>query len=185
MSYSFRPEIVSGIAAIEMWITGSVNSVFFTPTLFLLACAYSIQHIAEKYSSKQLGFLAAVIFCFFPVVVSYGRTMLLDVAVAGMIISVIHHLLIIIEDGSEKSFLVLGILSGIIGLTKYPYLYFGGMICLVLVAKQMKNQAKFLDRLWHDNWSIFYQESNPYGLNYRSNAITDLWNICEYGGNIK
>ena len=143
MSYSFRPEIVSGIAAIEMWITGSVNSVIITPTLFLLACAYSIQHIAEKYSSKQLGFLAAVIFCFFPVVVSYGRTMLLDVAVAGMIISVIHHLLIIIEDGSEKSFLVLGILSGIIGLTKYPYLYFGGMICLVLVAKQMKNQAKF------------------------------------------
>ena len=144
MSYSFRPEIVSGIAAIEMWITGSVNSVIFTPTLFLLACAYSIQHIAEKYSSKQLGFLAAVIFCFFPVVVSYGRTMLLDVAVAGMIISVIHHLLIIIEEGSEQSFLVLGILSGIIGLTKYPYLYFGGMICLVLVAKQMKNQAKFV-----------------------------------------
>ena len=144
MSFSFRPEIVSGIAAIELWITGSVNSVFFTPTLFLLACAYSIQHIAEKYSSKQFGFLAAVIFCFFPVVVAYGRTMLLDVAVAGMIISVIHHLLIFIEDGSEKSFLILGILSGIIGLTKYPYLYFGGMICLVLLAKQMKTQAKFV-----------------------------------------
>ena len=144
MSYSFRPEIVSGIAAIEMWITGSVNSVFLTPTLFLLACAYSIQHIAEKYSSKQLGFLAAIIFCFFPVVVTYGRTMLLDVAVAGMIISVIHHLLIAIEDASEKSFLVLGLLSGIIGLTKYPYLYFGGMIWLVLLAKQMKIQAKFL-----------------------------------------
>ena len=144
MSYSFRPEIVSGIAAIEMWITGSVNSVIFTPTIFLLACAYSIQHLAEKYSSKQLGFLAALIFCFFPVVVTYGRTMLLDVAVAGMIISVIHHLLIFIEDGSEKSFLVLGLLSGIIGLTKYPYLYFGGMIWLVLLAKQMKIQAKFL-----------------------------------------
>ena len=144
MSYSFRPEIVSGIAAIEMWITGSVNSVFLTPTLFLLACAYSIQHLAEKYSSKQLGFLAAIIFCFFPVVVTYGRTMLLDVAVAGMIISVIHHLLIAIEDASEKSFLVLGLLSGIIGLTKYPYLYFGGMIWLVLLAKQMKIQAKFL-----------------------------------------
>jgi hypothetical protein len=144
MSYSFRPEIVSGIAAIEMWITGSVNSVFLTPTLFLLACAYSIQHLAEKYSSKQLGFLAAIIFCFFPVVVTYGRTMLLDVAVAGMIISVIHHLLIAIEDASEKSFLLLGLLSGIIGLTKYPYLYFGGMIWLVLLAKQMKIQAKFL-----------------------------------------
>ena len=104
MSYSFRPEIVSGIAAIEMWITGSVNSVIITPTLFLLACAYSIQHIAEKYSSKQLGFLAAVIFCFFPVVVSFGRTMLLDVAVAGMIISVIHHLLIIIEEVLSNHF---------------------------------------------------------------------------------
>ena len=113
--------------------------------------------------------------------------MLLDVAVAGMIISVIHHLLIIIEEGSEKSFLVLGILSGIVGLTKYPYLYFGGMICLVLVAKQMKNQSKknvglgylgilglfFIKNLIHTGSIIGPMQSQSH------------WNICKRGGNIK
>ena len=57
-----QAEIVSGIAAIEMWITGSVNSVIFTPTLFCLALLNPTCN--EKYSSKQLGF-TAVIFCFF------------------------------------------------------------------------------------------------------------------------
>ena len=49
---------------------------------------------------------------------------MLDIAVTGMIISVIHHTIIRLELDSSV-FLLLGILSAVVGLTKYPYLYFG------------------------------------------------------------
>ena len=142
MSYSFRPEIVSGIAAVELFFTGSANRVLYTPTLILLGCCYSIQHLAERYSSKNFGFISAVIFCFFPVVVTFGRTMMLDVAVTGMIISVIHHTIIRLELEDSSVFLLLGTLSAVVGLTKYPYLYFGGMIAVVLLFNKKYQQAK-------------------------------------------
>lgn len=144
MSYSFRPEIVSGIAAVELFFTGSENRVVYTPTLILLGCCYSIQHLAERYTSKNFGFLSAVIFCFFPVVVTFGRTMMLDIAVTGMIISVIHHTIIRLESEDFSAFFILGILSSVVGLTKYPYLYFGGMITLVLLFNKKFQQAKNL-----------------------------------------
>jgi hypothetical protein len=141
MSYSFRPEIVSGIAAVELWLTGNTSNVYITPTLILISSSLALQHLAEHYSDKKYGFLAAVVFCTFPVTIIYGRTMLLDFAVAGMIVSVLHHLELTSPTDSKKLILI-GILAGIIGLTKYPYLYLGAWISFIYLARKETELSK-------------------------------------------
>ena len=143
LSYSFRPEIIPGIAAVELWITGEKSTVFAVPTLLLITAAWSIQHLAERFSDWKFGFIAGVVFCTLPVTIYLGRTMLLDFAVAGMIVSVLHHLEM--TESSERSKLVLlGALVGIIGLTKYAYLYLGGWIILLFLLSKKYEQSKFI-----------------------------------------
>ena len=143
MSYSFRPEILSGIAAIELWMTGETSTVFAVPTFVLISAAWSLQHLGERFSDWRYGFIAGAVFCTFPVTIYLGRTMLLDFAVAGMIVSILHHLEM--TESSERSKLVLlGALVGIIGLTKYAYLYLGGWIILLFLLTKKYEQSKFI-----------------------------------------
>jgi hypothetical protein len=143
MSYSFRPEIVPGIAAVELWLTGETSFVFIVPTLILLSAAWSVQHLGEHFSDRRLGFLAAVVFCLLPVSIMFGRTMMLDIAVAGMIVTVFHHLHL--NSNSERKILVfLGVLAAIVGLTKYPYLYLGGWIIVVYLVQKKFEQSKYI-----------------------------------------
>jgi hypothetical protein len=143
MSYSFRPEILSGIAAVELWMTGETSTVFAVPTLILISAAWSIQHLAERFSDWRFGFIAGAVFCTFPVALYLGRTMLLDFAVAGMIVSVLHHLEMV--KSSERPKLVLiGALLGVIGLTKYAYLYLGGWVIVVFYLSKKFEFGKYI-----------------------------------------
>ena len=143
MSYSFRPEIVSGIAAVELWLTGKTSHVFFVPTLILTSAAWSLQHLGEHFSDKRIGFLAGAVFCMLPVTVIFGRTMLLDIAVAGMIVTVFHHLHLT-ANTQRNEMVLLGVLAAVVGLTKYPYLYLGGWIIVVCVAQKKYEQSKYI-----------------------------------------
>ena len=143
MSYSFRPEIVSGIAAVELWLTGETSHVFFVPTLILTSAAWSLQHLGEHFSDKRIGFLAGAVFCMLPVTILFGRTMLLDIAVAGMIVTVFHHLHLT-ANTQRNALVLLGVLAAVVGLTKYPYLYLGGWIVVVYVAQKKYEQSKYI-----------------------------------------
>ena len=143
MSYSFRPEIIPGIAAVELWFTGQTATVFVVPTLILVSSVWSIQHLAEHFSDWKYGFIAGAVFCTFPVTIMYGRTMLLDIAVAGMIVSVFHHLELTTEVERYK-LVLLGLLAAIIGLTKYPYLYLGGWIVIVYLLRKKTEQSRYI-----------------------------------------
>ena len=143
MSYSFRPEIIPGVAAVELWLTGDVSTVSVTPTLLLISTAWSIQHVGEHFSNSKWGFISGAAFCLLPITVMYGRTMLLDVAVAGMIISVFHHLHII-PNGDRNKYILIGVLAAIVGLTKYPYLYLGGWISIVYLMRKKTRESKYI-----------------------------------------
>ena len=143
MSYSFRPEIVSGIAAVELWLTGKTSHVFFVPTLILTSAAWSLQHLGEHFSDKRIGFLAGAVFCMLPVTVIFGRTMLLDIAVAGMIVTVFHHLHLT-ANTQRNELVLLGVLAAVVGLTKYPYLYLGGWIIIVYLMQKKFEQSKYI-----------------------------------------
>lgn len=143
MSYSFRPEIISGIAAIEMWLTGETSTVYVTPTLLLITTAWSIQHVGEHFSNTKWGFISGIVFCLLPVTIMFGRTMLLDIAVAGMIISVFHHLHLT-SNTDRNTLILIGVLSAIVGLTKYPYLYLGGWISILYFIRNKTEESMYI-----------------------------------------
>ena len=143
MDYSFRPEIVSGIAAVELFLSGKVTTVYAVPTMLLIVAAWSIQHFAEYLTDKRFGVLAAVVFCTFPVTIMYGRTLMLDTALAGMVIATLH-VLINAKDDEHRTFVMVGVLSAIAGFTKYAYLYLGPWVALMLIVIRKKVAAKWI-----------------------------------------
>ena len=142
LDFSFRPEIVSGVAAVELQFTGETSVAVWTPLILMFASAYAIQRLAEYYTNRRLGVLAGVVFCSLPVVVMFGRTMLLDVAVAGMLVSVVHRLVELLDDQDERKAVQLGVLTGVVGLTKYLYLYLGVWVFLTLLVVNKRSAAR-------------------------------------------
>ena len=145
MSYSFRPEIVPGIAAVELFLSGKITEVYVVPTLLLITSAWSIQHLAEYLSDKRFGFLAGLVFCSFPATIVYGRTVMLDTALAGMIIATLH-LLMVTKDYERKKIVIIGSLFAIVGLTKYPYIYLGSWVALLYIGMGKKDVSKWILR---------------------------------------
>ncbi len=143
MSYSFRPEIVPGIAAVELFLSGNIRTLYVVPTMLLLTSGWSLQHLAEHLSDKRFGFIAGVVFCSFPVTIVYGRTLMLDTALAGMIIATLH-LLLMAEHHEQKKMLAIGSLFAIVGLTKYAYLYLGPWVALMYIGMGKKNVSKWI-----------------------------------------
>lgn len=126
----FRPEVIPGIGAIELAWSGETYNIYFTPLLLLYSTGWAIQHLSEQYVSKRFALIAPIVFLLMPIVVEYGRTMLFDVGVAGMLISAMVFLKRI--DKSQKSHLVMfGAMVFCIGMTKYSYIYLGPWILIL------------------------------------------------------
>ena len=142
LDYSFRPELVSGLAAIELFWTDQVYQVNFTPLILLCATGWALHNLADNYSSERFGFIAPVIFLSLPVIMQYGPTMLLDVHLAGMIMSVLFFLTVLKTD-DRYQWILFGILVACLGLTKYPYFYVGPCILILFWFEKKYLQGKY------------------------------------------
>ena len=80
--------------------------------------------------------------------------MLLDVAVAGMIVSVLHHLEITLMRFGKL--IVIGVLAGIVGLTKYAYLYLGGWIVDILSSEKEIEKVSTLHMVIFHHQDFFF-----------------------------
>lgn len=133
----FRPEVIPGIAAIELFWSGETYRIYFTPLLLLYSTGWAIQHLSEQYVSKKLAFIAPMAFLLLPIVVEYGRTILFDVGVAGMLVSAM--VLLKRTDKAKKANLaMLGAMIFCIGMTKYSYLYLGPWILILFIMRGEK-----------------------------------------------
>lgn len=140
LGFAFRPQVIPGIAAVEMKWSGEQYHLVATPFLLLLGTAWILQHLAERWSNRSVGWMSVVVFLTFPVVVVTGRSMLVDVAVAGAVILTILKLYSAYEKGGFFAFFSLGFVAGCTGLAKYPYLYLGPyFVLLALVSRRQKS----------------------------------------------
>ena len=139
--FLFRPELIPGIAAVELAWTGDIYRIYFTPLLLLYSTGWAIQHLAEQYCSPKYAFTAPMIFLLMPIVIIHGRTMLLDVGVAGMIISA----MIFYKNLEKKDYfytILFGVIIACIGMTKYAYLYMGPWIIILLYIRKNNSLIK-------------------------------------------
>ena len=148
IAYSFRPELLPGIAAVELSWSGEIYNITVTPFLLLLATGWTLQHLSEKVVSKTLAILPSIAFLHFPVVLEFGQTMLADVVMAGAFMCVVLYWLEFGKDGSPKSLFYLGMLSGCCGLLKYPYFYLGPWLILILFLSRQRDSLSYLFAGW-------------------------------------
>ena len=167
LDYSFRPELISGLAAIELFYTGEIYQLNFTPLILLCATGWALQNLSDYYSSARIGFLAPIIFLFLPIIMQYGPTMLLDVHLAGMIMSV-FFLLTVLDEEDKYHWMVFGMLMACLGLTKYPYFYFGPCMIILFWSEKKFLQTKYTTIGYGFVTSLFLiknmlHTNNPFG----------------------
>lgn len=139
LGFNFRPKIIPGIAAVEMMWSGSQYNLIFTPFFLLLGSAWILQHLAERWSNKSIGWIAISVFLTFPVIIVIGRSLLLDVALAGAVILTILKLFSAYEKNKIFDYFSLGFVAGCTGLTKYAYLYLGPyFLFLAFISQRQK-----------------------------------------------
>jgi hypothetical protein len=137
----FRPELIPGIAAIELAWSGETYKVYLTPLLLLFSTGWAIQLLAEQYTPQKLAMAAPMAFLLLPIVIVYGRTMLLDIGIAGMIVSSMLYFRKI-ENKSEKYIVFFGAMIASIGMAKYSYIYLGPWIILIFYIRDHKKVIK-------------------------------------------
>lgn len=153
--YSFRPELMSGIAAVELAWSGEIYLVSVTPFLVLLGTVWMLQHLSERMTSKPLALLPPVFFLLFPVVIELGRTMLLDVLIVGSLVCVMLYWFDSNEHSTQKSWVTLGLIAGCCGLVKYPYFYVGPWLILLMLYEHTRQEAKFVFCGWSVPTALF------------------------------
>jgi len=132
LDFAYRPSIIPGLAAIELILTGEQSQVIITPFFLLTGCCWAIQHLSERWTNKGIGWIGCFVFLLTPGVIIHGRTILNDAAASGMLIIIIMHLLNSSDKPSKESMAYLGLITAIVGLAKYSFLYLGFWILLIL-----------------------------------------------------
>ena len=153
--YSFRPELMSGIAAVELAWSGEIYIASVTPFLVLLGTVWMLQHLSERMTSKSLALFPPVFFLLFPVVIEFGRTMLLDVLIVGSLVCVMLYWVDSNEHSTQKSWLTLGLIAGCCGLVKYPYFYIGPWLTVLMLYEHTRHEAKFVFCGWSVPTALF------------------------------
>jgi len=149
MEFAFRPSVVSGIASIELFLTGRQTKAPLTAFALILGTGWLVQHLSERYAGTRLGWLAAITFLTFPVVVENGRTILLDVAVTGALIIVLLQLLESKDLGINRGTgIIIGICCALVGLVKYLFFYVGPWSVVILLLANKREQGKFVAQGW-------------------------------------
>ena len=153
--YSFRPELMSGIAAVELAWSGETYIVRFTPFLVLLGTAWGLQHLSEHLTTKTLALFPPMTFLLFPIVLEFGRTMLLDVLIVGSLLCVVVFWIKQDEDSTPRSWFKIGLIAGCCGLVKYPYFYIGPWLGVLLLYERTRFETKLVLAGWSVPTALF------------------------------
>lgn len=143
LDFAYRPSIVPGLAGIELALTGKQSEVLFTPFLLLTGCCWAIQHLSERWTNKKLGWISCLVFLLTPGVIIHGRTILIDPSASGMIILSIICFLSLEDKPSKLSMFYFGIITAVVGVAKYSFLFLGPWIIIVLYLSNKTENLRY------------------------------------------
>jgi hypothetical protein len=184
--YSFRPELMSGIAAVELAWSGETYIVRSTPFLALVGTAWMLQHLSEQITTKARALFPPTIFLLFPIVLEFGRTMLLDVLIVGSLLCVVVFWIKQDEDSTPRSWFKIGLIAGCCGLVKYPYFYIGPWLGILLLYERTRLETKLVLAGWSVPTLLFLirntiNQQDPLGPMNSQITGTYLSATSEYG----
>ena len=144
--YNFRSPLVPGFLSFEIALTGEQYFVYWTSILLYISVLWQIQNLAERFSNKFRSFLCMFVFAILPTTRFWGQMVMTDVAVTGMLFFLVN-VMIYSEDNPKNSYnsMPIGIIAGLVFLTKYTFIYLVGAILLrYLLKSDIKKAVQFL-----------------------------------------
>ena len=131
--FSFRPKVISGLAAAEFAMTGASTHVHAVPWIVLVACGWQVQRLSEEAGAGRWSLLAPLIVLTFPAMMQQGRTVYLEALATGGLMLALRIGMHVLDAPPKQS--VGGLHGGVlatVGLAKFPYLYLGPALALLL-----------------------------------------------------
>lgn len=125
-NFAFRPKVVSGLAAIELALTGLTSRVHVVPWLILVASGWQVQRLSEEAGAGQWSLLAPLLVLTMPAMMEQGRTMYLEaLATGGLMLALRLGMRALRPSSTTKHGALYGAALAAVGLAKFPYLYLG------------------------------------------------------------
>lgn len=133
LDFSFRPKVISGLAAVELAMTGTSTRVHLVPWLVLVACGWQIQRLTEESGAGRWSLLAPLLVLTLPAMMQQGRTVYLEaLATGGLIFALRLSLKFLDGPANTRNGLLQGAALAAVGLAKFPYLYLGPALAVAV-----------------------------------------------------
>ena len=140
-NFAFRPKVVSGLAAIELALTGQTSRVFFVPWVILVASGWQVQRLSEEAGAGRWSLLAPLLVLTLPAMMEQGRTVYLEaLATGGLMLALRVALRTLQEQSTTQQEVGRGAVMATVGLAKFPYLYLGPALAVIAGWRQRSLQ---------------------------------------------
>ena len=113
--------------------------------MLILACGWQVQCLGERLSNKGMGWLAPLFVLSMPEMMTFGRTAYLDALATGGFGA--RAPLVPFLGGSleqEAVARIVGVISGLVAVAKYPYLYLGPVAGVIIFIQHRRIPTAFI-----------------------------------------
>ena len=130
--FAFRPKVVSGLAAIELALTGLTSRVYVVPWLILVASGWQAQRLSEEAGAGRWALLAPLLVLTLPAMMEQGRTVYLEaLATGGLMLALRMGMRAVEASSTTATSTAHGAALAAVGLAKFPYLYLGPAMAII------------------------------------------------------
>ncbi len=143
--FLFRPPLIPALFSMEIIISGNSTKVVFMPLLLMVMSTWQIQHLAERWTSKNLSMLVVPAFLLLPAVRYWGQLPYLDVAVAGTWILILNIFIRVEKEDTRRLVAILGAVAAMAMLVKYVHVYLIGLVgWFIIKDRDLRRALPFL-----------------------------------------
>lgn len=134
--FAFRPKVVSGLAAVELAMTGAVSRVHAVPLMLLIGCGWQAQRLAEEAGAGRWALLAPLLVLSLPSMMQQGRTVYLEaLATGGVMLALRLGQKALNTPLPSWTGIGHGLTLAAVGLAKFPYLYLGPCMAIIVAIR--------------------------------------------------
>lgn len=145
----YRSPAVPGVLGYELFFGRDDDRIFVVPFLLMMASAWQVQCLGERVGSISFALVAAMSFLLLPTTRYWGQMAMTDVASAGLWVLLLHATLLSDNTPSDpRRARVVGLVAGLLMMTKYTYAYALGLLGWFLLRDRSMNRVTAFLQGW-------------------------------------
>ena len=145
----YRSPAVPGVLGYELFFGRDDDRIFVVPFLLMMASAWQVQCLGERVGSISFALVATMSFLLLPTTRYWGQMAMTDVASTGLWVLLLHATLLSDNTPSDpQRARVVGLVAGLLMMTKYTYAYALGLLGWFLLRDRSMNRVTAFLQGW-------------------------------------